>query len=236
GYLRLGTGSGNGSVTSPAIDLTDFQGITTARVTAKYYGSDSGTEMKVSLLNSSGDELDSETFTLTNSDAVYDAVLQGTASAGNKIKIENTINRKRVQLKEVQVYGGDATQVQNAPALAPVETQVDSVITVTGIENCYYNVTGLLPLKTYTYKVKAIYGNNIESDWSNLVEVITPEEATFIPGDVNNDGIVNINDITAIVAKVIGGNPQPFNINAADIDGDNVIGVTDITLIVEMVM
>ena len=54
------------------------------------------------------------------------------------------------------------------------------------------------------------------------------------PGDVNGDGIVNVNDITAVVAKTLGGNPQPFIAEAADIDHDGVVGVADITVIIKL--
>ena len=57
-----------------------------------------------------------------------------------------------------------------------------------------------------------------------------------ISGDANGDGIVNINDITVVVAKVSGGNPQPFVEAAADLDGDGIISVTDITALVRIVM
>ncbi|MBR5102472.1 MAG: hypothetical protein IK092_05055, partial [Muribaculaceae bacterium] len=58
----------------------------------------------------------------------------------------------------------------------------------------------------------------------------------ILMGDVNCDGIVNVNDITAVVAKVLGGNPQPFNNQAADLNNDTTITVADVTAIVRLVL
>ena len=56
-YLRLGTGSGTGSATSPALDLTSSRGVLTALVTCKSYGNDSNVEMKVEVLNKDGNAI-----------------------------------------------------------------------------------------------------------------------------------------------------------------------------------
>ncbi|MBR5102505.1 MAG: endonuclease [Muribaculaceae bacterium] len=236
GFFRLGTGSGTGSVTSPTIDLTNFSGVATAQISAKAFGSDSDVEMKVSILDNSNNTLDSKTYTLTSSLALYNVVLQGAAATGNKIKIENSINKKRVQLSNVKVYGGDATQAQNTPALAPADTTASEPITITGIDDCYYHVTGLSPLTTYIYKVKAIYVEDIESDWSNLVEVTTTEEPAVLLGDVNNDGDVDVKDVTALISYILGVTPENFNINNANVNGEGEIDVQDVTALINLIL
>lgn len=51
------------------------------------------------------------------------------------------------------------------------------------------------------------------------------EDATR--GDVNGDGVVNIEDANAIVNHFLGINPEPFDEKAADINGDNNITISD---------
>ena len=48
-------------------------------------------------------------------------------------------------------------------------------------------------------------------------------------GDANNDGNVDVADITTIAAFILGTSPEPFNKDNADVDGDGVITVADIT-------
>ncbi len=55
-------------------------------------------------------------------------------------------------------------------------------------------------------------------------------------GDANNDGIVNILDIITIINYIMGGNPDPFNFEAADVNNDGVINILDVIFDVNVVM
>ncbi|MBQ3961204.1 MAG: hypothetical protein II683_05385, partial [Muribaculaceae bacterium] len=226
GYLRLGTGSGNGSVTSPLVNLTTSNGVTTVKVTARYYGSDTGTQMKVSVIDGDDNELDSKTFTLTATDAVYTAVLTGAASATNRIKIESLVSKKRVLLKHVQVYAGDASG-----AKAVSESGDENTRTITGITGTSYTVENLTENATYEYKVKAI-GASAESDWSNIIEVALANQPQWQQGDVNHDGEVDVRDITALIDVIMNSSVNP----EADVNRDGDIDVRDITALIDIIM
>ena len=226
GYLRLGTGSGNGSVTSPLVNLTTSNGVTTVKVTARYYASDTGTQMKVSVIDGNENELDSKTFTLTATDAVYTAVLTGAASATNRIKIENLVSKKRVLLKHVQVYAGDASG-----AKAVSESGDENTRTITGITGTSYTVENLTENATYEYKVKAI-GSSAESDWSNIIEVALVNQPQWLQGDVNHDGEVDVRDITALIDVIMNSSVNP----EADVNRDGDIDVRDITALIDIIM
>lgn len=230
GYLRLGTGSGNGSVTSPLVNLTTSNGVTTVKVTARYYGSDSGTQMKVSVIDGNENELDSETFTLTATDAVYTAVLTGAASATNRIKIESLVSKKRVLLKHIQVYAGDASA---ATLKAVNESGDENTRTITGITATSYNVQNLTQDGTYEYKVKAI-GANAQSDWSNLIEVTLADAQQWQLGDVNRDGLVNVSDVTYLINMIL--SIVPMDKEAADINSDNAVNVSDVTALINIIL
>ncbi len=228
GYFRLGTGSGTGSVTSPLVDLTTSNGITTVKVTARYYGNDSGTQMKVSVLDGSEAELDSETFTLTATDAVYTAVLTGAASTSNCIKIENLVSGKRVLLKNVKVYAGDASADN-----APIESGDEDTRTITDIVGTSYTVANLTENATYEYKVKA-FGSSAQSDWSNIVEVTLAPGQTFQRGDINRDGKVNVSDVTTLINMILG--TIPVDEQLADLNEDTKVNVTDLTFLVNIIL
>lgn len=58
-----------------------------------------------------------------------------------------------------------------------------------------------------------------------LVEEPTPD---FTPGDVNDDGTINVSDYVATAGYILEQEPQPFNFAAADLDGNNDITVSDL--------
>ena len=65
------------------------------------------------------------------------------------------------------------------------------------------------------------------------------EEMTFktpLPGDANNDGIVNVADIVEIYNAKAGNSSSSFNMNNADTDGDGRLTEADITTIVNIII
>ena len=228
GYFRLGTGSGPGFVTSPSVDLTSSNGVTTVKVVARSYGSDSGVQMKVSVIGANESELDSKTFSLTANDAVYTAVLTGAANAVNRIKIESLAAKKRVQLKNVKVYAGDASAAKSAS-----ESGDENTRTITDITGTSYTVENLTENATYEYKVKAIDAN-AQSAWSNIVEVVLTAGQTFQKGDVNGDGRVNVSDVTALINMILG--IVPVNEELADVNSDGKVNVSDVTALINIIL
>ena len=62
---------------------------------------------------------------------------------------------------------------------------------------------------------------------------------SFLPGDVNNDGEVNIADITAIVNIIIDARistREPSLLVRADVDRDLEIQLTDINSIIDLII
>lgn len=59
----------------------------------------------------------------------------------------------------------------------------------------------------------------------------------FVMGDVNRDGIVDINDVTAIISLVLGTPTEDdLDTRAADVSSDGVVDINDITAIINMVL
>ena len=56
------------------------------------------------------------------------------------------------------------------------------------------------------------------------------------PGDVNNDGKINITDIIATASYILGNNPTRFVFEAADMNHSNSINVTDIIGIASIIL
>ena len=155
-----------------------------------------------------------------------------TASSGQKITITSTDANYSPDIAKIEVYSGDATAV----TLNANETGNETYRLITGITNKYYDVTNLIDEGTYTYKVKAVYTNNTESNWSNVEEVTLFENTSSIKGDVNMDGEVNVNDVTTLINYILGKNPTPFDSVAADVNEDTAINVNDVTALINLIL
>lgn len=62
-----------------------------------------------------------------------------------------------------------------------------------------------------------------------------------IPGgqtgyDINCDGNTTIADVTCLIDYLLGGNPQPIDLNAANVNGDNGITIADVTALIDYLL
>ena len=55
-------------------------------------------------------------------------------------------------------------------------------------------------------------------------------------GDVNNDGVVNITDVTLLISATMNESYGSINTDNADLNGDGVINITDVTLLIAAAM
>ena len=62
------------------------------------------------------------------------------------------------------------------------------------------------------------------------------ERAACEPGDANGDGAIDVADITAVAAYILGNEPEGFNTEAADVNGDGAVDVADITAIASKIL
>ena len=59
---------------------------------------------------------------------------------------------------------------------------------------------------------------------------------SYIPGDANGDGVVDVADVVAVVNKILGKASGNFNEVAANINGDDAIDVADVVGIVNIIL
>ncbi|MBQ6278595.1 MAG: hypothetical protein IJK68_02645, partial [Muribaculaceae bacterium] len=212
GGVRMGTGSAKGTLTSPALDLTGSNGKVSIVYKAKAYNNDTNCNMTITCGSSTA------TVTIPNStEAEYTQVLDCTTAADQKVAFATTANGKRVIITGIEIYSGDIT--------AQAEGENEGEMLFTGITGTQYTVTGLLPLTTYIYDVKAVYPT-VESSWSNLIEVTTIQ-STAVAGDVNGDGQVTSFDVTALYNYILSGDMS--DIVNGDQNGDGEITSADVT-------
>ncbi|MDO5446459.1 MAG: chitobiase/beta-hexosaminidase C-terminal domain-containing protein [Prevotellaceae bacterium] len=78
-------------------------------------------------------------------------------------------------------------------------------------------------------RIKQVLGGS--SGYISDIYIMGPSEPiiTGLKGDANEDGTVDVSDITTIASYILGSIPPTFNFDNADVDGDGEITVSDIT-------
>ena len=69
------------------------------------------------------------------------------------------------------------------------------------------------------------------------MEIVVPAKADdFLRGDVNNDGAVNISDVTALIDYILSHDATGVNLNAADCNLDGGINISDVTALIDYIL
>ena len=154
------------------------------------------------------------------------------ASSGEQITITSTDNSYSPDMTLIAVYSGDASPA----TLMATETGDANSRLIEGITGKYYTVQNLAEAGTFLYRVKSIYIDGTESDWSNIEEVTLFENAhPYAKGDVNHDGFIDINDVTDMIAYVLNGG-EDFCMICGDLTGDDVCDINDVTTLIGWVL
>jgi len=95
----------------------------------------------------------------------------------------------------------------------------------------------------YCYKIKGGQGTTYDEGHIDVTYAhidggkINPgyftDSTTSRPGDVNNDGNVNIEDLTLLIDLLLNGSEMPIN---ADVNGDGIVGIDDITTLIDKLL
>jgi hypothetical protein len=92
--------------------------------------------------------------------------------------------------------------------------------------------TSISELGEYEITVNGAEAQNYKISYINgTIKIVS-----FVPGDVNGDGVVNVTDIVATVNYIMEKPSDGFNKDAADLTGDGEINVTDIVKMVSIIM
>ncbi len=74
-----------------------------------------------------------------------------------------------------------------------------------------------------------------EFTFTMLGHNVTMHANFYIIGDVNNDGIINVQDLTMLISYILGNNPEGFHSNLADLNYDGAINVGDVVLLITLI-
>ena len=154
-----------------------------------------------------------------------------TASSGEKITIISNDASYSPDMSLIAVYSGDATPA----TLMASETGDANHRLIEGITEKFYTVKDLAEAGTFLYRVKALYTDGSESDWSNIEEVTLFNNAHPYPlGDVDHSTNVDINDVTVMIEYVLKGGDICFV--CGDLNGDEKVDINDVTTLIGWVL
>ena len=208
GYISINYSS---KILSPNLDLTGC-----GKVKVEFTGrTASGSTASLTVSTS----VDSKSITMTNT--MTDYVVELDCSATDRVTFTGT--NSYPGFKNIKIYGG---QVASGDA---------NYRLITGITDKSYTVNNLAEGGTFLYKVKTVYSDGTESEWSNIEQVTLFGSAhAYELGDVNHDGFVTVTDVTALINALMT-NDEPCPI-CSDINGDQAVNVTDVIMLINTIM
>ena len=110
---------------------------------------------------------------------------------------------------------------QNYASINCLQPTLSDGLTITQPAGAYFNSDGTVVNSS---------GNTV----TNQNVVISKPEG--IMGDVNNDGVVNITDVTLLINAIMSESYSSINFTNSDLSGDGILNVTDITMLISKVM
>ena len=151
-----------------------------------------------------------------------------TASEGEMIKITSTDDSFSPDMSMIKVYYGNVNELNSFGA----DDDDANYRLITGINDMFYTVKDLTEGGTYYYRVKALYTDGTQSDWSKSQRVTLLGHA-FNPGDVNADGEVSIADVNAVIDIILTG----IDVSGlGDVNRDGEINIADNCAVIDIIL
>ena len=216
-----------GALVSPTLDLTGNNQVSVVVRVKSFSPSNYGVgQVRVS----TGSAYQDYTLGSSNEDDFQEIVVVLNCASSDRVRVQARANY--IAIQSVYIYPGNI----NANAkLRAVETGDATYRLITGITDKFYTVKDLEAEGTYVYKVKALYSDGSESEWSNKQEVTLFQNGHgFELGDVNHDGMVSIADVTTLIDYLLGSG-EVCEI-CSDVNEDTFISIGDVTALIDMLL
>ena len=209
-------------ITTDALSLMGYDKVTVV-VTARSYGS-WGDPSELTISTSQATQTLELPFYYATTAVVLDC------AEGDQIKFTAGYYP---MIQKIEIYAGDASGLTGLKAS---ETGNENYRLITGITGKSYTVRDLSAGGTFFYRVKALYIDGTESDWSEseIVTLVDGQGHVFETGDVNHDGDVNIADVTALIDHLLG--IGDCCLTCANVNGDEEVNIADVTALIDRLL
>ena len=214
GYLRLATQNNIGWLCTPAVDMSDNNGLVTVKVRAKSANSSSEALLRIACGNN-------DTTIIASTEEAEYCVMLPCESTSAAIKLSTRVTGQRILIYGVEVIAGDD--------YSPLDSS--TAVYLDGISKKSHQVTGITP-GSYAMRVQAHYVDGTVSSWSNSLCVIVDSEV----GDVNRDGEINIADVNTIIDVIQNGSRSARLLRSSDVNGDGEVNIADINALIGQIL
>lgn len=217
-----------GALVSPTLNLTGYNQVTVVAKVKSYYPSNYGVaQVRISTGSASSDY----TLNSNDEDDFQEITVVLNCSSSDRVRVQ--ARSSYVAIQSVYIYPGDITAEAK---LRATESGDELYRLITGITDRFYTVKDLEAEGTYIYKVKALYVDGSESEWSNVEQVTLFQNGhSYELGDVNHDGSVNIADVTALIDMLLGSGNETCEI-CANVNGDDAVNIADVTALIDLLL
>ena len=109
-------------------------------------------------------------------------------------------------------------------------------------DNFFLNTAGSHFVKAANGTVKAFeaYAGNVTASDATMLQIVLDENAEDAPsytrGDVDNNGIINITDVTVLIDYLLSGNDTGVNLDASDTNLDTQVTIVDVTRLIDYLL
>ena len=192
--LHMGSGNNIGALISPAFDFSSADELSVL-FRGKAYGNDYGVSIRVCLLSTAGIQLSSQSVDINSGYQDFAIVFKGVKDGSYKVRIETLAKKKRMNLKWVKVYSGDATELLDSqeaptPAKAADGNPATEKLTFTGLTDTMHRVEGLTPGGIYDWRVRTVpvdVSEALPSAWSEFITIALPMTSgtSLLPAEYN---------------------------------------------------
>ena len=148
----------------------------------------------------------------------------------------------------IQLLGDDGTPVDTCEVAAFVGTECRGTTRATN--GLYYLIIAgegagqpmtlctCLDGKTFTIDdtQQFVSDDILGTSWDPYVIDLKNRKESFVKGDANGDGTVNIVDVTTIISYILGTQPPSFVKEAADTNGDGKVDIIDVTTVIDIIL
>ena len=214
----------NTSLTTPTYDLSGYEKLTVVFV-VEAYSSWSTSSFTVST------SLASQAYNITDDNNFQQYVLVLDCAESDNVTFTTTNSYPKIQ--SIKVYAGELDDVQ----LRAVGEDGDANYRlITGITNKFYTIKDLAEAGTFYYRVKAFYTDGTSSSWSKSQTVTLFQNGHgYELGDVNHDEVINVSDVTLLIAMVLSNEITDCGI-CGDMNVDGILNVADVTALITKVL
>ena len=144
--------------------------------------------------------------------------------------LTNRKGRDHMISSQLQV-DGSIRVISYSPSIKAYSGNTGALVTFNVTASSDFEGPASILLKNILFTTVA--GNEVPFA-DEICTVTTP--VTSLKGDVDDNGLVNISDVTALIDYLLNNDASAINLSNADCDGDGLVNISDVTCLIDYLL